>query len=242
MEGWDETTYGERAAGGYDDRHTEPDPACIDLLAELARGGAALELGIGTGRLALPLAQRGVDVQGIDASPAMVARLRAKPGGERVPVTMGNFADVDVAGTFRLVFVAYHTLFALLTQDEQVRCIANVAGHLEPGGAFVVEAFVPDPSRFDRGQRVEAMHVGLDEAILELSRHDPVSQRVSSQHVRLGAQGVGLQPVELRYAWPAELDLMARLAGLRLRHRWGGWRREPFTAGSQLQVAVYERD
>ncbi len=171
------------------------DPALIDrtvrFLAGLAAGGPALELGIGTGRIALPLAARGVEVHGIDTSAAMVERLRAKPGGDAIPVTMGDFADLPVEGSFPLVYVVFNTFFSLLTQDAQVRCFAAVADHLAPGGAFVLV---------------------------------------------LTEGGVRLYPGALRYAWPSELDLMGRLAGLRLRERWGGWRREPFGPDSGLHV------
>lgn len=194
---------------------------------------------IGTGRIALPLAGRGIEVHGIDASEAMIARLRAKPGGERIPVTVGDFADVAVEGRFRLVYLVFNTLFALPSQDDQVRCFRNVAAHLTDDGVFVIEAFVPDLARFDRGQRTCLNRVTLDEVVLGVSRHDPVHQRVDSQHVLLRADGIRLLPVSIRYTWPAELDLMARLAGLRLRDRWSGWRREPFTAGSGLHVSVY---
>ncbi|MBI4259856.1 MAG: class I SAM-dependent methyltransferase [Actinobacteria bacterium] len=247
MEGYEASTYGDRWAEIYDawvasvtGRRVATPEIVAERLAELAGGGSALELAIGTGRIALPLAARGVQVHGIDASEAMVARLREKPGGDRIPVTMGDFADVAVDGSFFLVYVVFNTLFALLTQEDQVRCFANVAAHLSPGGAFVVEAFVPDVTRFDRGQRVEALATDLDEAHLEVSLHDPVGQRVSSQRVVLTEEGTRFYPVNLRYAWPSELDLMARLAGLRLRDRWAGWNGEPFGAGSPAHVSVYE--
>jgi SAM-dependent methyltransferase len=237
---YDETTYGDRVADVYDTWYADLDPGpAATTLAELAGGGRALELAIGTGRIALPLAERGVEVHGIDASEAMVARLRAKPGGERIPVTMGDFADVGVDGRYALVFVAFNTFFALLTQEDQVRCFANVAAHLDEGGAFVLEAFVPDLGRFSRNQRVDTTRVEADSVMLNVSIHDPVGQRVSSQHVVLDGGGVRLQPVAIRYAFPAELDLMARLAGLELRERWGGWSREPFTAASGNHVSVY---
>jgi SAM-dependent methyltransferase len=179
-------------------------------------------------------------VHGIDASAAMVERLRAKPGGEAVPVTLGDFAGVPVEGSYRLVYVVFNTFFALLTQDDQVRCFAAVARHLAPGGAFVVQGFVPDQSLYAGGQSVRATHLRLDQVRLDLARHDPAAQRVDFQHVVLTEAGVRLHPGALRYAWPSELDLMARLAGLRLRDRWGGWRREPFGADSDLHVSVYE--
>jgi SAM-dependent methyltransferase len=243
MEGYRPETYGDRIADVYDRMTAElADPVdCVDRLAELAGPGPALELGIGTGRVALPLAARGVEVHGIDASAAMVERLRAKPGGETIAVTLGDFADVAVEGSYRLVYVVFNTFFSLLTQDDQVRCFAAVADRLAPGGAFVTELFVPDPSLHPGGQSVRTRHLGLDLVRLDCCLHDPVAQRVDFQNVLLAADGIRLQPGAVRYAWPAELDLMARLAGLRLRERWGGWRREPFTAStSGLYVSVYE--
>jgi SAM-dependent methyltransferase len=241
MEGYRPETYGDRIADAYDALMAGlPDPAdCVDRLAELAGPGPALELGIGTGRVALPLAARGVQVHGIDASAAMVDRLRAKPGGDAIPVTLGDFADVPVQGSFRLVYVVFNTFFALLTQDDQVRCFAAVAARLAPGGAFVLTGFVPDPTMYHGGQSVRATQLGLDRARLDLARHDPVAQRVDFQHVVLAESGIRLYPGALRYAWPSELDLMARLAGLRLRERWGGWHREPFGADSGEHVSVY---
>lgn len=216
--------------------------AAVALLAELAGSGPVLELAIGTGRIALPLAERGIDVHGIDASEAMVARLRSKPGGESIPVTIGDFADVAVDGDYyTLIYIVFNTLFGLPTQEAQVRCFENVAAHLADGGVFVVEAFVPDLTRFHRDQRVEAERVGLDDAWLGLSRHFPAEQRVESQHVRLSEQGVRFYPVRIRYAYPSELDLMARLAGLRLRDRLDGWKSEPFSGATATCISVYER-
>jgi hypothetical protein len=172
----------------------------------------------------------------------MVARLRAAPGGARLEVTIGDFADVPVQGRYRLVYVVYNSLFNLLTQDEQVRCFQNVAAHLADDGAFVVEAFVPAwLHRVRDQQQVDAEQVGVDRVTLDVARHDPVSQRLDETHVELSSAGVRLSPIVTRYSWPAELDLMARIAGLRLRHRWGGWDREPFTAASRDHVSVYAR-
>jgi SAM-dependent methyltransferase len=233
--------YGEQCADVYDQWFSALEERAVERLAELAGGGRALELGIGTGLVALPLAARGVEVAGVDSSEAMVARLRAKPGGDRVRVTMGNFADVAVDGKFSLIFVVYNTFFALQTQEEQVRCFRNVAEHLEEGGVFVVETFVPDAALLDRAGDVRATAVTEGRVGLKVSRHDPVGQKLRSQHVVFTDGGVSLYPVEVRYVWPAELDLMARLAGLSLRERWGGWGREEFNAGSVKHVSVYER-
>jgi SAM-dependent methyltransferase len=242
MHGYDITTYGERMAEVYDQWPGLPQntDAIVAGLTRLAGDGPILELGIGTGRIALPLAQHGLVVHGIDASPAMVAQLRAKPGGEHIPVTIGNFADIAVEGRFTLIFVVFNTFFGLLSQDEQVRCFLGVAQHLADDGVFVLEAFVPDLTRYDRGQRVGALEVETDRLRLETSVHDPVHQRVMSQQVVLSEQGIRLYPVQVRYAWPSELDLMARLAGLQLRNRWAGWAQEPFTATSGSHVSVYE--
>ncbi len=245
MTEYDPAAYGDRMADVYDEWLGVPGGTDDEatFLAGLAGAGPALELGIGTGRVALPLAQAGVDVRGIDASEAMVERLRAKPGGEDIPVSIGDFADVDVEGDFSLVFVVFNAFFGLLSQEDQARCFANVARRLQGGGAFVIEAFVPDPTRFDRGQTTRTQHVEMGRVILECSRHDPVGQRVDSQNVVIGEGETKLYPGgRIRYAWPSELDLMARLAGLRLRERWGDWRRAPFTAASTGHVSVYGRE
>jgi hypothetical protein len=171
----------------------------------------------------------------------MVEQMRAKPGGGDIGVTFGHLADVPVDRSFSLIFIVFNTFFALLTQDDQVRCFANVARRLEPGGCFSLEGFVPDVARFDRGQRVHVMNLDVDRVRLDVSLHRRVEQRVDAQHVVITGAGVRLVPVALRYAWPSELDLMARLAGLCLRHRWGGWNREPFDDDSQKHVSVYEK-
>lgn len=243
MDDYGPSTYGDRIADVYDAWfHPPSDPgAAVDFLVELAGSGPALELAIGTGRIALPLAERGVEVRGIDASQAMVAKLREKPGGADIPITMGDFADVPVEGQFRLVFIVFNTLWALLTQEDQVRCVRNAARHLTNDGVFVVEAYVPDVSRFDRDQRFQTNRVELDRVFLDASRHDAQNQRVSVQLIVIEDKGaIRMFPVELRYVWPSELDLMAQLAGLRLRERWGGWNREPF-GNSDWHVSVYEK-
>lgn len=232
-----------RMADVYDEWFSRPEDAddAATFLAGLVGAGPVLELGIGTGRVALPLVRRGVEVHGIDASAAMVEKLKGKPGGASLPVTIGDFTEVGVEGSFSLAYVVFNTIFDLLTQEKQVRCFENVARHLQVGGGgFVVEAFVPDPTRFVADQITQTKHVGEDGIILEASRHDSVNQRVNSQHVALSGAGARLWPVTLRYAWPSELDLMARLAGLRLRNRFGGWHREPFEASSAKHVSVYE--
>jgi SAM-dependent methyltransferase len=242
MERYAAETYGDRIADVYDEQHRflDPEPEA-EFLAALAGDGPVLELGIGTGRVALPLRARGVDVHGVDASERMVEKLRAKPGGATVPVTIGDFADFALEERFSLVYVVFNTFFGLLTQDDQVRCFERVAAHLRPGGRFLVRCFVPDLSRYERGQCTTAIRVELDDVRIDVSMHDAVAQVVRAQHVTLRASGVQLFPVALRYAWPSELDLMARIAGLQLEARHGGWRGEPFTADSGAHVSVYRR-
>jgi hypothetical protein len=239
---YDPSTYGEHIAGVYDKWYSGLDTdAAVECLATLAWKGPILELAIGTGRVSLQLAGRGFEVHGIDASPEMVAKLRAKPGGERIPVTIGDFADVGVPGEYALIFIVFNTFFALLTQEDQLGCFRNVAAHLSDDGAFVIEAFVPDLRRFDKNQRFSVEAIDSDQVRIEASEHDPVHQQVESRHIVISEQGVKFYPLKIRYAWPADLDLMAQLAGLKLRDRWGGWRREPFTASSAFHVSVYAR-
>jgi SAM-dependent methyltransferase len=240
MNSYSKETYGERIAAVYDDWFAEYDSDAIDVLAELAQGGRALELGIGTGRFALPLSAKGVEVHGVDAATSMVARLKEKPGADRIAITMGNFADVPVDGKFAVIYIVFNTFFALSSQEEQVRCFRNVAAHLQPGGCFVMEAFVPDVARFTSGQVNWATKVTADEVQLDVGQHDAATQRVNSQRVVLTEGNVRLYPVQIRYCWPSELDLMAQLAGLRLRERWENWKREPFTSKSVSHISIYE--
>ena len=245
MDNVNATTYGDRFAEIYDEVHAhlstpEVVHPMVDVLADLAGEGPALELGIGTGRIALPLARRGVEVHGLDASEAMVAKMREKPGGDSIPVTIGDFEQLDVQSPCSLIYVVFNTLFALPSQEAQVNCFRGVAEHLAGGGAFLIEAFVPDPTRFDRGQRVSTGIVEHDFVSIDLDRHDPTTQTVASSYLYITPEGVRMFPVNVRYAWPSELDLMAQLAGLRLRSRWSDWRRNPFTAASTGHVSVYE--
>lgn len=240
-------SFGEKVAETYDDiQRFSKTPsrrdrdAAVAFLERLAGGGPALELAIGTGWIALPLAARGIRVDGIDFSPAMVARLRAKSGGEQISVTIGDFADVPVPGTYRLIYVVANTLFNLLTQDDQVRCFQNVATHLTDDGAFLIEAFRPDfLYRLRDNQYVDAEAVEVGEVRLDVARHDPVTQLLEESHVSLSREGVRLNPIVTRYAWPSELDLMARIAGLRLRERWASWNQDPFTSTSSNLISVY---
>lgn len=234
--------FDEPAAEIYDDLPAADTDAAVSFLEQLARDGPALELAIGTGRVALPLAARGVCVDGVDISPAMVARLRSKPGGDRLYVAIGDMADVPVERVYRLVFVVFNSFFNLGTQDDQVRCFENVAAHLTDDGSFVVEAYVPSfLHRLCDDQHVRAEAIAADEVRLDVLRHDSAAQRIDESHVSLSREGVRLFPVVQRYAWPSELDLMARLCGLRLRDRWAGWNREQFNAASDSHVSVYGR-
>ena len=228
------STYDAHSAGMFDPGVVEP---AADMLAELAGDGAALEFAIGTGRIALPLAERGVRVAGIDNSEAMLARLREKPGGERIEAIAGDMAATRVDGEFSLVFLVFNTIFNLVSQDGQVACFENAARHLRSGGRFVIEARVPELQRLPLGQTVLPWRA--DPEAMSFYVYDVVTQRLSGRHYFFEEGRVQPSPIEMRYAWPAELDLMARLAGMRLEHRWGGWSREPFTALSPAHVSVY---
>jgi SAM-dependent methyltransferase len=235
-------SFGEDVARRDPDVRRGDESAAVAFLEQVAGPGPALELGIGTGRIALPLAARGIRVDGVDLSPAMVGQLRARPGGDQLSVTIGDFADVPVTGAYRLIFVVYNTFFNLLTQEDQVRCFENVAAHLTDDGSFVIEAYVPTfLYQLRNHQYVDAEAIEVDEVRLDLLRHDAATQIIEESHVSLSAAGVRLNPVVQRYAWPSELDLMARNAGLRLKGRWGGWDREPFTSSSNVHVSVYGR-
>ncbi|MGH2599638.1 MAG: class I SAM-dependent DNA methyltransferase [Dehalococcoidia bacterium] len=235
-------SFGEEVAAMYRDVQRGDEVAAVAFLESLAGGGPALELAVGAGRIALPLAAQGIRVDGIDISPAMVAQLRAKPGGDQIVVTIGDFAAVPVPGAYRLIYVVWNTLFNLLTQDDQVRCFENVAAHLTDDGSFVIEAFLPGYLyRLRDHQYVDAEAVEVDEVRLDVARHDPVTQLLEESHVHLTREGVRVYPIVARYAWPSELDLMARIAGLRLKERWAGWNRELYTATSSNLVSVYGR-
>ncbi len=232
-------TYGEKIADIYDDWYSSPEEASISLLSDLAHRGRVLELGIGTGRIALPLKEKGIDIHGIDASPSMIEKLRAKPDGKDIPITLGDFSEVPVEGKYDLIFVVFNTFFSLLTQETQLECIQNVAKHLTGKGSFLIEAFVPDLGRFDRGQSVRSTEVGENRVKIDVSQHNPLKQHVTSQHMILTDNGIRLYPVTIRYTWPSELDMMARVAGMKLVDRWGDWERGPFSTGSGKHISVY---
>jgi SAM-dependent methyltransferase len=239
-----EDYFGEQVASQYDESEGEMftpgaiEPA-VSFLADLAGEGDALELGVGTGRIALPLSRRGVRVHGIDLSAAMVSKLRVKPGGERISVTIGDFATTTVEGTFTLAYLVFNTIMNLTSQDDQVECFRNAAAHLQPGGCFVIEVGVPDLQRLPPGETfrpfmVTAARLGFDE-------YDIANQGLVSHHYRVVDQRFETVSMPFRYVWPAELDLMARLAGMKLRERWSGWQHEPFTSDSTSHVSVWQK-
>jgi SAM-dependent methyltransferase len=239
-----EDHFGPHVAERFDERYAhQSDPAVVepvvDFLADLAGDGGALELGIGTGRIALPLSERGVRVHGIDLSEAMIAKLQAKPGADRISVTIGDFATTKVDSTFSVAYLVVNTIMNLTTQDEQVACFRNVAAHLEPGGCFVIEVLVPRLQRLPPGETfqpfdVSPNHLGFDE-------YDVASQRLVSHHYWIENGEVEVLSPPFRYVWPSELDLMARLAGMTLRERWEDWQRRPFTSKSDKHVSVWEK-
>jgi SAM-dependent methyltransferase len=236
--------FDERVAARYDESSAEMfDPSVVepvvDFLVELAGRGRALELGIGTGRIALPLARRGVPVHGIELSKAMAAKLREKPGGEDIGVTIGDFATTIVEGTFSVAYLVFNTIMNLTRQEAQVACFRNVAAHLEPAGCFVIEVGVPELQRLPPGEGIRAFHVsekrwGFDEI-------DVATQALTSHHFEIVDGGLERSSAPFRYVWPSELDLMAELAGMRLRERWSGWQREPFTNESRQHVSVWQK-
>ncbi len=239
-------SFDERVAARYDASSGEEfEPAVIsatvDFLADLAGDGDALELAVGTGRIALPLSGRGVRVSGIDLSPPMVTQLRAKPGAEAIAVTIGDMCTTRVDGSYRLAYLVFNTICNLTSQDAQVECFRNAAAHLEPGGCFVIEVGVPDLRRLPPGETVQPFlvsptHLGFDEY------HDLTTQSFSSHHYYLHDGAFEFLSMPFRYVWPAELDLMARLAGMRLRERWSDWDRAPFTGDSRKHVSVWQKE
>jgi SAM-dependent methyltransferase len=236
--------FGERVAERYDETSADMFEAAevepvVEFLAELAMDGSALELGIGTGRIALPLSQRGIRVHGIDLSEAMVARLQAKPGAEQIGVTIGDFATTTVEGRFSVAYLIFNTIMNLTTQDEQVACFQNVASHLQPGGCFVVEVSIPDLQRLPPGETVRPFTVSATR--LGFDEYDVAAQGLISHHYWIHNGRLETVSMPFRYVWPAELDLMARLAGMSLRERWNDWKRAPFTSDSRQHVSVWEK-
>jgi SAM-dependent methyltransferase len=240
----DDGYFDERVAARYDETSAEMfepeavDPV-LDFLADLAGSGRALELAIGTGRIALPLAQRGVPVHGIDMSKAMVAKLRAKPGGEDIGVTIGDFATTTVDGAFSVAYLVFNTISNLTTQEEQVACFRNVAAHLEPSGCFVIEVGIPELQRLPPGETLRVFHAS--ESRWGIDEYDVANQGLISHHFEIVDGRLERNSVPFRYTWPSELDLMAQLAGMSLRERWSGWKQEPFTSDSRKHVSVWEK-
>ena len=245
MRGYDETTYGALWSPYYDDLYGDVEDSVIDLLARHAGDPPrALELAIGSGRIAIPLRKRGVEITGIEASKEMVAKLRAKPGGDAIPVEIGDFADVDVDATFPLVYLTFNTIFALVTQERQIDCFRNVAERLEPGGRFIIDCFVPDIRRFDRDNtRLGVSSIDtIDEHTYEMSIYHPVQQTVDTHVVKKLPSGNDVVlPIQIRFAWPSELDLMARLAGMELEDRFGWYDLRPFNERSSSHMSIYRK-
>jgi SAM-dependent methyltransferase len=244
MQGYDASTYGDR----MDDHQAIGWPVAqdtqeaVDFLYDTVKPATALELGVGTGRVAVPLVEKGVRVIGIDASQAMLDLMAQEPGGSQVQPVRGDFADGAPGGPFDLIYAVQYTFFLLSTQEEQIRCFRTAAEQLAPGGAFALQLFVPDPQQLIQTHSTDPLQVELEQVILRVSQYDALTQTVNRQYVAITESGARtkLYPMVFRYAWPAELDLMARLAGLELQGRWGGWHQEPFT-GSGGYVAIYRK-
>jgi SAM-dependent methyltransferase len=236
-------TFGPETAAQMRDFKRGDEDDAVAFLARLAGGGPALELGIGTGRLALPLAATGIRVDGIDISPHVVEVLRSQPGGDAMTVTIGDFADMPVEGAYSLIYVAFNSFFNLLSQDDEVRCFQNVARHLTDDGVFVIEGGMSAEFLYTlkEYQYVQAEHIGIKEVWLDVLGLDPTTQVLEENHIALSPGGIRMNPVMQRYAWPSELDLMARIAGLQLKERWGGWDGRPWTARSQNIISVWGR-
>ncbi|WP_406214044.1 methyltransferase domain-containing protein [Streptomyces decoyicus] len=242
MEGFDpRTSFGYEVSQRYDDEPRGDEAETVAFLAKLAGQQSALELAVGTGRIALPLTQAGVRVDGIELSTDMVGRMREKPGGDQVDVTMGDMSRVTTGRTYGLAYLVFNTIGNLLTQEDQVRCFQNAAGHLTDDGVFVVECRIPTAPARPGHQYLDTERVGLDHVDLDAGRYDPLTQVLDLNHIRISSGGIRLSPIRLRLAHPPEFDLMARIAGLRLRERWGGWNGEPYTAASWRHISVYER-
>jgi SAM-dependent methyltransferase len=242
MEGFDPAaSFGYEVSKRYVSHSRGDEAETVAFLARLADGRAALELAAGTGRIARPLSRTGLRVDGIELSQDMVDRMREEPGGNAIEVIVGDMSRVTTGRSYGLVYLVYNTIGNLLTQDDQVTCFQNAARHLDAGGAFVLECRVPTAPARPGHQFIDAEHVAVDHVVLGICRYDPVSQILDNNHVRISADGIILDPIRLRLAHPAEFDLMARIAGLRLRERWGGWNGEAFTGTSWRHISVYER-
>jgi SAM-dependent methyltransferase len=241
MEGYQPVqSFGPDVAPSYKELKRGDELAAVSFLSQLANGGPALELAIGTGRIALPLASKGIRVAGIDFSPAMLEQLRLQPGGNEILVTEGDIVDVPVEGQYQLIYILWNSFFNILTQDGQIQCVKNVAKHLTATGYFVMEAYVPSfLYTLKDEQYVNAEAILLDEVKLDVLRHDCAAQTIEESHISITPAGIHLNPVVQRYAWPSEIDLMAKIAGLHLKNRWRNWEKMPFSATSGLHISVY---
>lgn len=241
MEGFDpKTSFGYEVAKRYDESLRGDEPETVAFLTRLAAGHEALELAIGTGRVALPLTRAGVRVDGIEQSRNMVNQMREKPDGNAIEVTIGDMSRVTTGRSYGLVYLVYNTIGNLITQDDQVRCFENAARHLAPGGVFVLECRVPTAPARAGHQYADPAQITASHVLLDVGQYDPVTQVLDVNHIRISADGIILSPISLRLAHAPEFDLMARIAGLRLRDRWGGWNGEPYTAASWRHISVYE--
>jgi SAM-dependent methyltransferase len=243
MDSFDPASFGDHFAEVYDEMHpalSSSDPM-IQALAKLACGGPVLELGVGTGRVALPLSSLGITVHGIEASEKMVARLRAKPDGSGIPVTMGDFRNVRGADHYSLIFCVQSTFFSLPSQADQLECLKSCASHLRQDGAILLEAFSPDPSQFEKKHNMSILDVQIGRVTLDVSHHDTIEQKITMQHLIIMPTGIKMYPVQLRYAWPSELDLMARISGLVLEDRRGGWKGEDYAGAGGRHVSIYRK-
>jgi hypothetical protein len=238
---WTPETYGPRWSNVYDNIDWPEPEAAVEFLAKRVGTGRALELAIGTGRVAIPLERRGVQLEGMDASPEMVEKMRAKDGGKGIPVTIANLADFDLGKQFSLVFLLLNTLYSLQTQDEQIACMQRSAAHLEPGGQLVIEHFMPDPTRFHFHGRAHVYEVGLGHVRIEADTTDRATQHTRENHIEVREDGIKLYPAFLRYVWPSELDLMARLVELEFVEQYGDWDGTPFSKWSDNRIAVYRK-
>ena len=243
MKDYGPDSFGTIYAADYDERQDPGNTdASVALIAELASSGRVLEIAVGTGRVALPLAQQGLEVHGIDASQDMLDKLDAKLEKEPLTTSVCNMANVEAPGTFDFAYLIYNTITNLTTQDEQVSCFKSVSAKLNPGGAFLIENFVQDLTMFRDHQYTRTLEVDVDRAILDLGRHDPVNQLVEAQRIVFTDGGTQLRPLPYRYVWPQELDLMAKLAGMHLESRWGDWDQSPFTRDSRKHISLYRKD
>ena len=235
--------FGKEIANRYDDDSAITDPSVVDpmvdFLEDLAENGSALELGIGTGRIALPLSKKGISVQGIDLSPDMVAQLQSKPGADSIGVTIGDFATTKVKGNFQLVFLVFNTITNLTTQDAQIECFRNAAAHLESGGYFVIETFIPELRRLPHGETI-CPHQ-FNQSHFDFDEYNVATQGLVSHHYRNVDGSYQGHSMPFRYVWPSELDLMAQISGMHLRERWSDWHRKPFTNESTAHVSVWEK-